>query len=102
MSSVHTVQKVTPVFKKTLFLICSQNIPQMALHNCTSPKLIYTFVFAIFLSLDFKNNVHKYSKVSIIRLGCSRLLEFEKKIVLVVYSQVSIKRARSLNSTEYC
>ena len=28
-----------------------------------------------------------YSKVSIMRLGCSRLLEFEKKTVLVVHEK---------------
>ena len=31
-----------------------------------------------------KDNYATYSKVSIIRPGCSRFLEFEKKIVLVV------------------
>jgi hypothetical protein len=35
--------------------------------------------------------VRSYSKVSIIRPGCSKLLEFDKKLVLVVYLETFFK-----------
>ena len=60
--------------------------------NCFSSEVLGRRDLAFLISPDF--GVHKiasiakikkkYSKVSIIRPGRSRLLEFEKKIVLVV------------------
>ena len=48
-------------------------------------NVLNLLLYSIFLKIRPNSNVHpKYSKVSITRPGRSRLLEFEKNIVLVV------------------
>ena len=74
---IRLVHIILGVIVKITFLEKHVN-SQTAAENTTGTKV----------SLWKKNNGKKqqeYSKVSIMRPGCSRLLEFENKIVLVVF-----------------
>ena len=57
---------------------------------CSSSRSFYTAIKSTpapisgLYALPYTYSISEYTKVSIIRAGCSKLLEFEKNIVLVV------------------